>query len=144
MTVLVKLVVVCGLGALELWAAIPAGLALRLHPVATAIAAGVGAVLGVLAVFGLGEGARKWLVRRHSGDRERGRVHRLWTRYGVPGQGLTAPLLLGTLLGTAVCLALGAPRRALLLWTTVGIAFWATLLTIGGVLGFAGFDALRP
>ena len=54
MELVIKLLTVLGLGALELWAAIPAGLALELHPIAVGIAAAAGAILGALAVALLG------------------------------------------------------------------------------------------
>jgi hypothetical protein len=47
MELVIKLLTVFGLGVLELWAAIPAGLALDLHPIAvciTAAAAGLAAI----------------------------------------------------------------------------------------------------
>ncbi len=49
MELIVKLLPVLGLGAMELWAAIPAGLALQLNPVAIAVTAAVGGILGALA-----------------------------------------------------------------------------------------------
>lgn len=64
MALWVKLFTVVGLGAVELWAAIPAGFALRLHPVVTGIAAGGGATLGAFVVILLGERLRARLWRR--------------------------------------------------------------------------------
>ncbi len=112
---IMKLLTVFGLGAVELWAAIPTGLALQLHPVAAGLAAALGAVTGVALVVFMGERVRAWLLRRHSREgREcaHGRIHRIWERFGAVGLGLLAPLLVGAPLGAALGLALGAPTVA--------------------------------
>jgi membrane protein YqaA with SNARE-associated domain len=70
---LAKLVTVFALGAVELWAAIPAGLALHVSPVLVAVVAAAGAMLGVLVVVVLGRsaenrrGARIATVRDRAG-----------------------------------------------------------------------------
>jgi len=140
-----KLLTVLGLGALELWAAIPAGLALKLSAIATGVTAAVGAILGVLVILFLGERVRSWLMRHHGGKdekRQHGRIYKIWRRYGVIGLGLLAPLLTGAPLGVALGLTLGAPAGRLLLWVCVGIILWSTVLTLIGVLGLAGIEAL--
>src|SRR3970282_317827 len=102
MDILPKVVTVFGLGAVELWAAIPAGFALGLHPITTAIASALGAITSGLVVALLGDRARAWLgvcpgVPR--GGQARGTIRRIWDRYGVVGLGLLAPLLIGAPLG---------------------------------------------
>ena len=142
---IMKLLAVFGLGIVELWAAIPAGLAWGVHPVATGITAALGAVAGVFIVLALGEGLRKWLLRRHHRGREEkqpGRIHRVWARYGVAGLGLLAPLLVGAPVGTALGLALGAPRKRLVLWMVIGIVAWSAGLAIVSALGLAGIKTL--
>lgn len=145
MEILIKLLIVFGLGAIELWAAIPAGLAMHLHPLLTGITAATGAIAGVLFVLMLGKLIRSWLVSRHSGEGERqhGRIYRIWAKYGAAGLGLSAPLLVGAPLGTALGITLGAPADRLLLWMGLGIILWSTGLTLAGVLGLVGIEALR-
>ncbi len=141
MDILAKVVTVFGLGAVELWAAIPAGFALGLHPIATGIVSALGAITGGMVVALLGDRARVWLVARHGVPRDgqgHGTIGRIWDRYGVVGLGLLAPLLVGAPLGTALGLLLGAPVRRLLLWVSVGIVLWSALLTAAGALGLAG------
>jgi len=143
---MVDLLVVAGIGALEIWAAVPAGLALGLHPVPVALATCAGAVAGAAAVVALGERARSWVLRRRSraaveGDRP-GLVRRIWLRYGIVGLGLLAPLLTGAPLGAALGLALGAKPGPLLLWVGVGAVLWTAGLTLVGALGAAGLEAL--
>ena len=145
MELAIKLLTVLGLGAIELWAAIPAGLALQLHPVAVGITAAVGAILGVFVVVLLGERVRTWLVQRHGGQTEKGRnglIYRVWRRYGVVGLGLLAPVLIGAPLGAALGVTLGVPPGRLLFWMSLGIVLWSIALTLAGALGLAGIEKL--
>jgi hypothetical protein len=143
MEFLLKTLTVFGLAAAELWAAIPAGLALDLHPVLIGVVSAAGAILGVLIILMVGEGVRSWLLRRRGGEKRRhGRIYRIWVRYGVAGLGLLAPLLTGAPLGTALAIAFGAPAGRLLLWMSLGIVAWSALLTTAGALGLAGIQAL--
>ena len=139
-----RLLTIIALGAVELWAAIPAGLALKASPVVVGVAAAVGAMLGVLVVVVLGEHVRHWLPGRHRGDRatgSHGLIRAIWDRYGVIGLGLFAPIVTGAPLGAALGLALGSPAGRLLFWMFTGIAVWSAILTLVGVLGMAGYEA---
>jgi hypothetical protein len=142
---LLSLLAVFGLGAVELWAAVPAGLALRLHPIAIGCTAALGAVLGIVAMGLMGERVRRWLLRwrglERSGARQ-GRLTRLWMRYGVIGLGLAAPLLVGAPLGTAVGMSLGAPTGRLLFWMSLGAVLCTVMLTVAGTLGLVGLESL--
>jgi membrane protein DedA with SNARE-associated domain len=145
MELVAKLLTVLSLGALELWAAIPAGLALELHPLTVGVTAAAGAFLAALTVVVLGERVRAWLMQHHGPKKkgDNGIIHRIWQRYGVIGLGLMAPLLTGVLLGTALGMTLGAPAGRLLMWTSVGIVLWSLLLTLAAALGLAGIETLR-
>lgn len=145
MEFIIKLLTVLGLGAIELWTAIPAGFALKLHPVTIGITAAIGAMLGGVVVILLGERVRSWLMRRYSRKDEKGeqsRIHQIWHRYGVIGLGLLAPLLTGAPLGVALGLTIGAPSGRLLFWIGIGIVLWSTVLTLVGALGVAGIESL--
>jgi hypothetical protein len=143
MDIVLKVLTVFGLAAVELWAAIPAGLALDLHPVLIGVVSAAGAILGVMVILVLGERVRSWLLRRRGGEkRQHGRIYRIWVRYGVVGLGLLAPLLTGAPLGTALAIAFGAPAGRVLLWMSVGIAAWSALLTAAAALGLAGIESL--
>ena len=141
---ILKVLAVFAIGAVELWAAIPAGLAMHVHPVLTAVTAALGAITGASLILAMGEGARAWIARRR-GRRDAGEpstIRRIWIRYGVAGVGLLSPLLIGAPLGTSLGVAFGAPGRRLLVWMSVGIAFWSGVLTLAAALGFAGIEAL--
>ncbi|MFH0942103.1 MAG: small multi-drug export protein [Chloroflexota bacterium] len=140
-----KLLSVIALATIELWAAIPAGLALGLNPFLVGLGAAVGAILGTLIVVLVGEQLRNRLVRRYSSKKEKqqpGLIQRIWQRYGLIGLGLLAPLLTGAPLGAALGLSLGAQAGQLMVWMSLGIVLWAVILTAAGVLGLAGIEKL--
>ncbi|HIH44817.1 MAG TPA: small multi-drug export protein [Candidatus Methanoperedenaceae archaeon] len=132
------------LGAIELWAAVPAGFALGLNPAVTAIAAAAGAMLGGLTVLVLGKRARDWLApqQKTAVSGRRGRIYRIWQGYGIVGLGLLAPLLTGVPLAVALGIALGAPAGRLFFWVAIGIMLWSTALTLAAALGLEGIRML--
>ncbi len=140
-----KLLSVIALATIELWAAIPAGLALGLNPFLVGLGATVGAIVGALIVVLVGERLRNWLVRRYSSKKEKqnhGFIRKIWQRYGLIGLGLLAPLLIGAPLGAALGLSLGAQAGRLMVWMSLGIVLWAAILTAAGILGLAGIEKL--
>ena len=137
MELVLKLLTILSLGVIALWAAIPAGLALQVHPVAVGITAAIGAMLGALVVVLLGERVRTWLAQRHGRKEKKGRhglIYRIWQCYGVVGLGLLAPLLAGAPLAVAIGLTLGVPAGRLLFWISLGIVLWSVGLTLAGTL----------
>ena len=135
---LIALLITIGLGAIELWAAIPAGLALGLHPVLAGAAAASGAMLGVFVVLFSGERIRLLLSRKRKSDSDAPKhawVLRVWNRWGVVGLGLLAPLITGALLGTAIGMMMGARSNHLLLWMALGTFLWSAILTFAVSLG---------
>ena len=137
MDIVLRLLSVAAIGVVELWAAVPAGIAMGLPASLVWAATLCGALLGIVVVVLAGDRLRTWLVDRfgHGGAREGGRLRRLWDRYGVIGWGLLAPLLLGAPLAAAVGVALGAERGRLVLWLGAGAALWTTALTVAVALG---------
>lgn len=143
METLIKLVTVFGLGAIELWVAIPTGIALQLHPLVAGAAAALGALFGMMLVLFIGGRIRNWLLRQHkrrSEGKYHGSLNRIWARYGVVGLGLLAPLLVGAPLGTAIGVTLGVATSRLLLWMSIGIIVWSCLLTIAITVGIVAMD----
>ncbi len=144
MELVVKFVTVTGLGIIELWAAIPAGTALKLHPLLNGLAAGLGAIIGALLVIILGDRLRNWLLKKKEKEQKnRGWIYRIWEKYGVIGLGILSPLITGALLGAAIGISLGASPKRLILWTSVGIVIWTIVLTIISTLGFAVFETVK-
>jgi|GEM_PF-1595174 len=136
---LVRFLTTAGLAALEFKAAIPAGMALGLDPFSTFLAAALGATFDTLVILFLGEKFRRWVLARHGKGRSPGRwLGSAYTRFGAPGLGLLAPLLVGTPLGTALGISLGLEARPLFVWMTAGTAFWSAILTTTVAAGFEG------
>jgi membrane protein YqaA with SNARE-associated domain len=133
-----KLLTIFALGVAELWAATPAGVAMRLHPFLVCAVAAAGAVAGGTVVILLGERVKAWLERkqkREKLEKKHGLLVRVWLRYGVVGWGLLAPLLVGSPLGAAFGLALGAPKQRLLVWLAVGSVLWSAVFSVLSALG---------
>lgn len=144
MEVLIKFITVIGLGIVELWVAIPAGIALNLHPLLNGIASALGSIIGAILVIYFGEHLRKWLLKkRDKGEKKRGRINLIWEKYGVIGLGLLSPLITGAPLGAAVGISFGASPRRLIIWMSIGIIVWTVLLITIGTLGFEGFQLLK-
>jgi hypothetical protein len=102
-------------------------------PVAPGHAAAPGSGLADDGVGG-GEGRSSGQGR----SRRRARAQRTWTRYGMPGLALLAPLTTGVHLAAVAALALGSSRWQVTVWLLGSIAVWAasvTLLTVAGVEG---------
>jgi hypothetical protein len=134
-----KLLTIFALGVAELWAAAPAGVAMRLHPLLVCAVAAAGAVAGGTVVILLGERVKAWLERRQKREKlekKHGLLYRVWLRYGVIGWGLLAPLLVGSPLGAAFGLALGAPAKRLLPWLAAGSVLWSAVFSAVSVLGW--------
>jgi hypothetical protein len=123
---------------LELWLAIPLGLALGLNPVLTALASMAGSIFAVLMVILAGDNLRTHFIRWKYGDEKqvhRSRLNQIWNQYGVVGLGLLSPLILGAPLGSVVGIALGAEKRLLMIWMSLGIIVWSFGLTWAGFMG---------
>ena len=142
----IKLLSVFGFGMIGLWEGIPAGFALRLHPLTVGVVAGAGSILATLLVTALGDRLRARLLRRRppiEGRPAKERlIDRIWRRYGIIGLGLLSPVVTGGPLGVALGLVLRAPVSRLLPWTIAGIVLWSAVLTVAGFLGVAGVGRL--
>jgi membrane protein YqaA with SNARE-associated domain len=133
-----KLAVIFALGVAELWAAAPAGVAMGLDPILVCLVAAAGAVGGGTVIILLGERVKAWLEKRRKREKleeRRGLLFRVWMRYGVIGWGLLAPLLVGSPLGAAFGLVLGAPPRRLLPWLAAGSLLWSVVFSLLAAIG---------
>jgi hypothetical protein len=125
------------LAILEVWFAVPTGLALGLAPWLVWTITIAGSLTGVTFVALGGSRVRTWLTRGRRGwlDARTGRIYGIWVRFGVPGWGLGSPLLVAPAMGTAIGLILGAPRGRLLSWMVAGVILWTSILVVAGVIG---------
>jgi uncharacterized membrane protein YdjX (TVP38/TMEM64 family) len=129
---------------IELWAAIPTGTALKLYPLLNGIASALGAIIGAAVVIFFGDRLRNGLLKKKKkGEKNKGRIYRIWEKYGVIGLGMLSPLITGAPLGAAIGILLGASPRRLIIWISIGIVIWTIILTTISTLGFAGFQMLK-
>lgn len=147
MEVLIKFITVTGLGIIELWVAIPAGTALKIHPVLNGIASGLGSIIGAVLVIFFGDRLRKWILKKKDKDKDKeeknkGKIYKIWQKYGVIGLGMLSPLLTGAPLGAALGISLGASPKPLIIWMSIGIVIWSILLTALSTWGFEGIQML--
>jgi hypothetical protein len=129
-------------GLVELWMAVPLGLALKLSPYMVALFSALGSIVSVICVILVGEKIRDQFLKWRYGENkipQNSRALQIWNRYGVVGLGLFSPLIFGAPLGAAVGIALGGVKKDLLLWMTVGIVIWSVALTSAGFLGLLSF-----
>jgi membrane protein YqaA with SNARE-associated domain len=137
--VILKLATIFALGVAELWAAAPAGAVMGLDPLLVWLVSAAGAVSGGTVVVLLGERVKAWLQKRKKREQleeKRGLLFRIWQRYGVIGWGLLAPLLVGSPLGAAFGLVLGAPAKRLSIWLAVGSVLWSAVFSLVSALGW--------
>jgi hypothetical protein len=138
----VSLVLVASI--LELWAGIPIGLAFNLNPFITGTAAALGAITAAFLVSFLGEGIRERFIKWRYGknkDLKKGTFYKIWNKYGIIGLGLLSPLIFGAPIGAALGIALGAEKKALFVWMSVGIVLWSIFLTSAGYFGLMTFQS---
>jgi hypothetical protein len=139
------LVAVFGVAFVEIWFAVPTGLALGLPAPIVWVMTVAGALASVTVVASTGDVLRTWLLRRRGKDAvpRTGRIFAVWLRYGVPGWGLASPLFMAPPMGTAVALMLGAPKRRLMLWMFAGVLLWTSILVVAGIVGLGVIHAIR-
>ena len=139
------LLAVFGVAVVEIWFAVPTGLALGLPAPTVWIMTVAGAITSVTAVASVGDALRGWLLRRRgkNGGPRTDRLYRVWMRYGVPGWGLVSPLFMAPPMGTAVALMLGAPKRRLMIWMFAGVVLWTSILVGAGIVGLGLIHAIH-
>ena len=124
-------------GGVEFWLAVPAGFAFGLHPAVTCLATISGGIIGTLVVLIPGERIGAWLAKRREGkprSKNMERAARIWDRYGLIGFAFFSPVLPGVPLGALMALALGTPKRRVLLWFSLSLVVWSVGVTLAGAL----------
>ena len=146
MDIITGSLLVFGAGILELWAAIPLGLAIKLNPILIGILSALGSIFAALLVSTVGDSIREKVIKWRYGenrDLEGSRYYKIWNKYGIVGLGLLSPLLFGAPLGAALGIVLGAQKKPLLFWMSIGIVTWSGILTAAGFLGLMSFGVVE-
>ncbi len=131
--------------ALELWAGIPAGFAMKTHPIKIFLLSACGASTGSFIILFIGEKIRAFILGKHKGSHEtknEGKIMKIWKRYGVAGLGLLSPWITGAPIGIVIGLSLGAKKGVLFIWTIAGIIICASVLTGTTALGVDFFHSI--
>ena len=127
------LLTVFGLGFMYFVGAIPAGVALKLNPAVAAAVAWLGYSLGSWVILVVGQPLRNWAAKRVKLLREprddSKMFWKVWSRFGLPGLALIAPVTCGPQGGSIVALALGEKP--------VWVGFWFSVGVIPYAIGFA-------
>lgn len=131
---------VFALAMIEMWAAIPLGLHLKLHPGLLIIATIAGALIGVMVATFLGETIRKLIFWRKKDTVNSGKLATWLTTKGPWAVGLLGPLLIGPIFSAGLAATLGMPRGLSIALLAAGIVIWTVSFTL---LGFFGMSTFR-
>jgi len=131
-----NLTVILFLGVLGIWKSVPVGFILNMHPILVCTMTILGASMGVLLIYLIGSKLkRRILSLRGKSNKKQQKINKIFDRYGVPGLGMLATLVVGPALTMALGLTIVKNGKNLLLWTNIGIVVWSVLLTLIGQVG---------
>ncbi len=133
-----NLTVILVLGVLGIWKSIPVGFILNMHPALVCTMTILGASLGVCTIFFVGNKVKQRLaslIQGKSNSKKQRKINKIFTRYGVPGLGMLATLVVGPALTMILGMTVVKNGKALLIWTNIGIVVWSILLTLIGQVG---------
>lgn len=118
--------------------AVPGGVATGLPPWLAALIAWMGYSAGAAVMLLLGAPARAWIARKLRIPLERDPnkwIWKAWSRYGLAGLGLLAPLTIGPQTACVLALAVGEPPLKTFLSLSLGVipycVSFATAITWG-------------
>lgn len=126
------------LAAIGIWKSVPLGFILEMPPVLVCLMTILGASIGVWIVYYFGSFIKNYFPKLMSAKNKHKKQSRLLTilnRYGIPGLGIFATLLVGPIITMSLGLAIVGNTRKLLLWTNIGIIVWSISLTFIGHIG---------
>ena len=135
---MLEIITVAGLAAFEVYAAIPAGFAMGLHPGTIFTASTVGGLAGVFVAAFLGNSIRKFFNRNKKVKEEKpktGMVYRIWDKYGIIGLGFLGTMTVGAPVSLAVGVGFNAPLKKLITWCCIGVLVRCALFTTIGHYG---------
>ncbi|MCU7547563.1 hypothetical protein OCK74_00480 [Chitinophagaceae bacterium LB-8] len=135
---LLKVLTVVGLASFEFYAAIPAGFAFHLSPLAIFLSSVSGSLLGLILTAFLGDRLRLYFSKKKELKENKPRnslIDKIWRKYGVIGVGILGTLTVGAPASVAVGLGLNGSVRKLMIWCSIGILNRCLLFTVIAHLG---------
>lgn len=130
---------VFALAMIEMWAAIPLGLHLKLHPGLLIVATVAGALVGVIAATFLGATIRKLIFWRKKEQVSSAKLATWLSTKGPWAVGLLGPLLIGPIFAAGLAATLGMPRGLSIALLAAGVIIWTVSFTLLGYFGLSTF-----
>lgn len=129
------IVTVFGFGFFYLVGAVPAGMAAGLSAATSALIAWCGYAAGACLMTLVGEPVRNWVARKLKIPLERDPekfIWKVWSRFGLPGLGLLAPVTIGPQSGCVLAIALGEKPWKAALALSLGVIPWCVGFAYAG------------
>jgi uncharacterized membrane protein len=129
-----KILTVIGLATFEIYAAIPAGFAFKLHPIEIFSYSVLGGLIGVFVAAYLGDIIRKWVskLRKNKVNKEPGFVLKIWEKYGVIGLGLLGTMSVGAPISIGIGVGFNVPTNKMVFWCSLGVLLRCAIFTAIG------------
>ena len=139
-----KILTIIGLATFEIYAAIPAGFAFKLHPLEIFSYSLLGGLMGVLVAAYLGDIIKKWLskFRKQKANKvvkEPGFVLKIWEKYGVIGLGLLGTMSVGAPISIGIGVSFNVPTNKMVFWCSLGVILRCAIFTAIGYYGLKLF-----
>jgi membrane protein YqaA with SNARE-associated domain len=134
---LLKILTIAGLATFEIYAAIPAGYAMRLSPWVIFFASLTGGIVGVFVAAFLGEKIKSFLFKNKKPTQKpkTGIVYRIWEKYGIVGLGFLGTFTVGAPVAIAVGVGFNVNLKKLLFWCCMGVLARCVIFTFIGYHG---------
>ena len=128
-----KILTVIGLATFEIYAAIPAGFAFKLHPVEIFS-------YSVFVAAYLGDIIKKWIsslrkTKVNKVAKEPGFVLKIWEKYGVIGLGLLGTMSVGAPISIGIGVSFNVPTNKMVFWCSLGVVLRCVIFTAIGYFG---------
>jgi membrane protein YqaA with SNARE-associated domain len=135
-----KILTVIGLATFEIYAAIPAGFAFKLNPIAIFSYSLIGGLIGVFVAAYLGDIIKKWIstFRKNKVEKfakEPGFALKIWQKYGVVGLGLLGTMTVGAPISIGIGVGFNVPTNKMVFWCSLGVLLRCALFTAIGYFG---------
>jgi membrane protein YqaA with SNARE-associated domain len=135
-----KILTVIGLATFEIYAAIPAGFAFKLNPIAIFSYSLIGGLIGVFVAAYLGDIIKKWIstFRKNKVEKfakEPGFALKIWQKYGVVGLDLLGTMTVGAPISIGIGVGFNVPTNKMVFWCSLGVLLRCALFTAIGYFG---------
>jgi len=132
-----KILTLIGLATFEIYAAIPAGFAFKLHPLEIFCYSLLGGLIGVFVAAYLGDIIKQWISKFRKPKtgkiaKEPGFVLKIWEKYGVIGLGLLGTMSVGAPISIGIGVGFNVPTNKMLFWCSIGVLLRCAIFTAIG------------